>query len=274
MTRTSETPIFLDHLARRGAGSIHPLGRHGTEILIHACRFERGERVLELGCGTGETLVRIAGEGIVQLTGLDVSSAMVDCARRRCAFCGVQEQIEIQHILKEMEWPVRDGCLDVVFAESVMAILNAESRRHVLSEVLRVLRPGGRFLFSDSIWRQGTGRETIRKVNESCRKSFGLSQATEDWVGLEPPERELQEAGFEGISTNILRDISTESRVLAEPVSKILRRSRRFTLMMRIRAMLSPSFVAREFAFFRAAYRHREVGHLIEARFLAARRRE
>lgn len=268
----SDSSNFLEHLARRGAGSIHPLGRQGTEILIHTGHFKDGERVLEFGCGTGETLVRIASGKRVCLTGIDASSAMSDCARRRCDFCGVKDRVEIKRVPHLSPWPIEDASLDVVYAESVMAILESESRRGVLREVLRVLRPGGRFIFLDSIWQKKTEPKTIVSFNQRCRETYGIPQATEDWVGEDQCESELIEAGFGGVSSYALGDLPTTSSFLAQPVLRAMWRSRLFTLRERIRAMLSLGFLVREFHYFRVAPDFREVGCAIESLLFVAHR--
>jgi len=264
--------IFLDHLCRRGAGSIHALGRGGTEALLDVLSFKEGESILELGCGTGETLVRMAAAGVRPLFGLDNSESMVDCARRRCGFCRVQDKVEIQQGVEGSPWPFESGALDVVFAESVMAILDRGVRRSVVREVARVLKTGGRFLFSDSIWRQGVQRETIMKYNERCCADFGIPQATVDWVGPGACERELNEFGLDLVFDGVLAELPKRTEALPHPVEKALLRSRLFTFQARVRAMLSPVFLVREFRFKTAALRLREVGRLIEPRLVVARR--
>src|SRR5262245_53125283 len=52
--------------------------------LFEAARVMRGERVLDLGCGCGETVLRLAAHGAL-VTGVDVSEPMLERARERAA---------------------------------------------------------------------------------------------------------------------------------------------------------------------------------------------
>ncbi len=272
MVADSGSSVFLDHLARRGAGSIHPMGRRGTEILLQSLDLQERESVLELGCGTGETLVRMAADRVDRVFGLDISKMMVECARRRCAFCQVQERVTIQQVFEGTQWPFETGVLDAVIAESVMAILDSGTRRYVLGEVSRILKPGGRFLFSDSLWKQGVQREIIVRHNERCLEDFGLAQATADWVGLEACRKELRRSGFELVYEGVLAGLPVGTEALPRAVKMARHRSRLFTLRSRIQAMLSPAFWVRELRFRRAMLRHRETGRLIESWLIIARR--
>jgi SAM-dependent methyltransferase len=60
------------------------------ERLAHA--FRPGDHVLELGCGTGEDALWLARRG-VRVTATDVSSGMLDVARRKAAAAGQVEQV-------------------------------------------------------------------------------------------------------------------------------------------------------------------------------------
>lgn len=59
--------------------------------------FQPGARVLELGCGTGEDAVWLAGRG-VQVMATDASSTMLDVARRKAELSGVQHHLEFAQL--------------------------------------------------------------------------------------------------------------------------------------------------------------------------------
>jgi len=58
-------------------------------------RFASGDRVLELGCGTGEDAVHLAQRG-VRVLATDVSPAMVEEARSKAALAGVEKLVEVR----------------------------------------------------------------------------------------------------------------------------------------------------------------------------------
>ena len=100
--------------------------------------IEAGRTVLELGCGTGEFTRRVTRPD-VRLVGLDLSAALLRRARARVpGVAFLQSDAEAL--------PFRDAAFDLVYGCSVLHHLDV---RAALEEVRRVLRPGGRLVFSE-----------------------------------------------------------------------------------------------------------------------------
>ena len=102
-------------------------------------RIAPGERVLELGCGTGEFTRRVVAAG-ARLVALDLSAELLAIARSKG---GVGAHF-VRGNAEALPFP--DGAFDVVYGCSVLHHLDVES---ALGEVRRVLRPGGRLVFSE-----------------------------------------------------------------------------------------------------------------------------
>jgi len=104
-----------------------------------------GERVLELGCGTGDGLLALAAavgkEG--QVWGLDLSPRMVGLARDKIAGAGLGEQVEAVEG-DAVSLPFPDACCDAVFMSFTLELFDTPEIPKVLAECRRVLRPGGR----------------------------------------------------------------------------------------------------------------------------------
>ena len=96
-------------------------------------------RVLELGCGTGEFTRRVARAG-ARLVALDLSADLLARARDKIGKAASFVRANA-HAL-----PLPDACLDAVYGCSVLHHLDVEL---ALREVRRVLRPGGRLVFSE-----------------------------------------------------------------------------------------------------------------------------
>lgn len=108
-----------------------------------------GERVLDLGCGTGEDLRLLAGfvGEKSDLLGIDLSENMVIEARRRTPVNHPHIRFhsgDIQHLALE------DGSREICWCER--ALQHVESPERVVREIRRVLVPGGRALFLDTDW--------------------------------------------------------------------------------------------------------------------------
>jgi SAM-dependent methyltransferase len=116
-----------------------PLDPPDRELRLHFMRSETGsgERVLDLGCGDGWMTAELAAHGAVPV-GVEIASAAIDRARRH--------HPGLDFRLAEIggELPVEDNAFDVVWSSEVIEHV-ADTARW-LSEVRRVLRPGGRLL--------------------------------------------------------------------------------------------------------------------------------
>ena len=107
-----------------------------------------GETVLDLGSGGGIDTILAAHEvgPSGRAIGIDLLGEMVDRASTNAREAGVAGWTEFRR--GEMEdIPLEDGSVDVVISNGVINLSPRKSR--VLAEVLRVLKPGGRFCVAD-----------------------------------------------------------------------------------------------------------------------------
>jgi ubiquinone/menaquinone biosynthesis C-methylase UbiE len=141
----NETRAFYDKissvydlLAEHSEG---PVRQAGLDKLAPAA----GERVLEIGYGTGHCLVQLAvavgPEG--KVFGIDLSEGMRARAR---------ERVEKEHVIDRVELscgdatrlPYPDGSMDAVFVSFTLELFDTPEIPQVLAGCKRVLRPGGR----------------------------------------------------------------------------------------------------------------------------------
>ncbi len=106
-----------------------------------------GPSILELACGSGRVLSALkegAGEGRLELAGIDVSRAMVERARRRTGLETIR-QGDMRSFASVAPGPY--DCVIVPF-NSLMHLENAPDWRRTFDQVRTVLRRGGVFAFS------------------------------------------------------------------------------------------------------------------------------
>lgn len=111
----------------------------------------RGARVLDLGCAGGFLAEALARRG-ARVTGLDPAGKAIAAARDHARSEGLELRYETG---TGEEMPFEDGAFDAVACVDVLEHVSDLDR--VLSEVARVLRPGGRFLY-DTINRNPVSR--------------------------------------------------------------------------------------------------------------------
>jgi len=102
-----------------------------------------GKRILDLGCGEG-TNARILARRGAKVVGIDASREMIRLAREKER----EEPLGIEyHVADAAQLPMlEDGSFDIVVA--FMSLMDIPDLDGVLREVSRVLKKGGRFLFS------------------------------------------------------------------------------------------------------------------------------
>jgi arsenite methyltransferase len=109
--------------------------------------LQAGERIVDVGCGAGiDSLIaaRMVGpDG--QVIGVDMTPAMLEKARRS-AFEGGFTNVEFCQGLAE-SLPVSDNWADVVISNGVLNLM--PDKHAALSEMARVLKPGGRLQIGD-----------------------------------------------------------------------------------------------------------------------------
>ncbi len=168
--------------------------------LLRAAAIGDGERVLDIGCGTGQTTLlaaRAATSG--EVLGVDLSSQMLDRARRRAADEGIDnatfEQADAQiHPFERSAFDVAISNTGATFFGGLLA---------GFANVGRALRPGGRLVLLT--WQSVAQNEWVREFTGALAAGRDLPGPPPDApspFALSDPDRvhrTLTGAGFTGI---------------------------------------------------------------------------
>src|SRR5215469_9961240 len=125
--------------------------------LVEALDPQRGERLLDVGCGAGNLAELAAGAG-ARVTGIDLSPRLIGVATERAEAGGY----DIEYRVGDAEnLDVSDTSFDKVV--SSVGMIFAPDHDAVAGELARVTRPGGRLVFS--AWTpEGTIGEMFRTL--------------------------------------------------------------------------------------------------------------
>ncbi len=189
---TSSWQKRVGHAFSRAAGHYErqAVAQHAMGEVLWAHLPEHAECILDLGCGPGHWSVRLAGDygPACRVIGLDLAPGMLHVARRRHE----QAHPHVHWLCADAAaLPLADSRFDLVFSN--LAIQWCRSLESVLSELRRVLRPGGRAVINT------LGPGTLAEVG------YAWSRPTQPaaLLGFQSPERHLTAArlaGFERVT--------------------------------------------------------------------------
>ena len=123
--------------------SFPPTATFTTPVAGHVVAFAgiaAGERVLDVGTGTGVVAITAARAG-ARVTGLDLTPELLEVARENARIAGVEAIEWTEGDAEQLPYP--DASFDVVLSQ--FGHMFAPQPGVTMAEIRRVLRPGGRF---------------------------------------------------------------------------------------------------------------------------------
>jgi phosphoethanolamine N-methyltransferase len=177
-----------------GEGFLSPGGAEEIVRLLEGSDIT-GCQVLDIGCGLGaidELLV--SRFGAASVLGIDIDPRLVVRMQQRIAAAGLAGRIQGQAV-EGGPLPFAAASFDVVFSKD--SLVQIPDKGALFSEVIRVLRPGGRFIASDWL-RGGSGPYSAEMLEYFRLEGIAYNMAT-----LGQSADALREAGFADI---VVRD--------------------------------------------------------------------
>lgn len=105
------------------------------------------ETVLDIATGTGDLAILMTQTGAKKITGLDISAGMLEVGRKKIAERKLDSKIDM--VLGDSEnIPFEDNSFDAITV--AFGVRNFENFEKGLSEILRVLKPGGIFVILET----------------------------------------------------------------------------------------------------------------------------
>jgi len=171
---TTPLPLYeQEELHALTGGTLRPGGIELTRELLHFCQFEPGAPVLDIGCGPGHSLNMLACEFDLRPTGIDPSFAMLAKANKLAPMATLFEGVATN-------LPCEGASFDGVLCECVLSLTT--SMEQSLSEMHRVLKPGGRLLLSDIYCKRLSFQAQLPEIKSCITRALPLEQISEGLI--------------------------------------------------------------------------------------------
>ena len=175
----------------------------------HKGEFSRG---IDIACGAGRHTILMAQMGL-QSYGVDSSSSSIAYAKERSSKLGLN--VEFQNMLVQ-DMKFEDGFFDIAIVWGLVHYLALDDQMNVLTEVHRILKPGGKLLC------------TLRST-EDTRAKEGIEQEPNRFLvdyfdsGSSVPKKTLMYFwDEEGVKQKLKQFVSIElGHRIVEPIGKI-----------------------------------------------------
>jgi SAM-dependent methyltransferase len=150
------------------------LGVHG-KVAMAAHPPRPGDRVLDIGCGFGDTTLRLAalvgGEG--EAVGVDVSAPFVELAREEAAEAGIDN---VSYRVGDVQIADLGGPFDYVFSR--MGVMFFANPVQALRNVREAMRPGACACFV--VWRRKLDNDWVREAERVVEAYLEHPEETEE----------------------------------------------------------------------------------------------
>ncbi|OAA33864.1 methyltransferase [Beauveria brongniartii RCEF 3172] len=117
-----------------------------TTLVASRLRLSPGLQILDVGCGTGKPAIQIGKSNDVDITGVAISTGQIESANARLASDMPARKISFQ-VADAMDLPFADASFDGAYA--IESLCHMPDKTNALTQIARVLRPGGRLVIAD-----------------------------------------------------------------------------------------------------------------------------
>jgi ubiquinone/menaquinone biosynthesis C-methylase UbiE len=165
-----------------------------------AGHVEAGQRVLDIGCGTGALALRMARRG-ARVKAIDVSSEMLEIAARRAREDGLDDRIALAEMgVAELDREAAGSC-DVVASGLCFSELSDDELAYTLRQALRILVPGGLLLIADEVAPRSRIARVLRGLIRAPLSALAWLVTQQTSHAVSGLADRIASAGFEVVSS-------------------------------------------------------------------------
>lgn len=179
-----------------------------TSLVAERLSLGPGQRILDVGCGTGKPAAQIASAAGARVLGISISNRQIELAQAQYGTTRQPGQVCFQ-FANAMDMPFADGSFDGAYA--IESLFHMDDKATALAHIGHTLRPGGRLVIADFFLDEPLAGSDADILTQFCQ----LCQAPPLCTAREYRDL-LQQAGFEVIEfTDIRNNVQRNYEVMA-----------------------------------------------------------
>lgn len=147
--KLKDNGIEKDKITRKDISLVdefHLRGSQATKELVMEAGFSKDTKVLDVGCGIGGPARMIAETFGCKVTGVDLTEEFIRTANLLSELVGLKDLTEFI-CADATKLPLADESYDIVWTQH--AQMNIKEKKKLYSEIYRVLKKGGKFIYYD-----------------------------------------------------------------------------------------------------------------------------
>src|SRR3989338_6984671 len=141
------------------------------------------ESALDIGSGRGRNSIYMAQNGFAHVVGVEIVDYAINQARQSVNELGLQDKITFINESVGNQLPFEDQSFDLIVDMMVMHLLNPEERTNYFTEIQRLLKPGGFFVFY-----------TIAAESKAAKALFESNPGPEEHSYIIPQSKMIERA--------------------------------------------------------------------------------
>jgi len=126
------------------------LGRLGKAYDRLTSHIRKGQKILDLGCGTGALTIR-AAQKAAKVKGIDINSQMLEIAQNRATEANLAQNVELCEMGVAELGGEESESYDIVMSGLCFSELTEDELLYTLREAKRILKPEGLLLIADEV---------------------------------------------------------------------------------------------------------------------------
>lgn len=141
-----QSALTIDDFA--GMDEVHTRGREATVEIAGLTQISSDMAVVDVGCGVGGPARYLASTFGCHVQGIDLTPSFIEAANYLTDLVGLSDKVSFENA-SALDMPYADQSFDLAW--TVQMQMNISDKAALYAEILRILKPGGRFVFQDIV---------------------------------------------------------------------------------------------------------------------------